>query len=416
MPKRALTAAAVDKLKPPKTGQVDHFDKGYPGLALRISYGGRKCWIYFYRIDGKQRRLTLGVAPAMGLGEAREAWREARKAVEAGQDPARMKAKPDRPDIFEMIAAEWLQREQFGKGRRSANEVRRILERDVVPAWGQRDIRGITRRDARELIDAIADRGAVTMARRVHAHLHALFRWSAGRDMIEANPLADLPKPGRENPRDRFLDDNELAMAWKAAETISWPFGPAVQLLILTGCRREEITRLRWSEIDGDVIRLPAERVKTGPGRTVPLSASARAILDMLPSVERSDYVFTTNGRTPISGWSRAKTLLDRAIAAEAGTNAAGPARSDESDEIAPWRIHDLRRSVATGLQRLGVGLQVIEAVLGHVSGSRAGIVGVYQRHSFEDEKRVALERWGHHVAGLVSGDAAELVAFPRAI
>lgn len=188
MPKRALTAAAVEKLKPPKSGQADHFDKGYPGLALRISYGGRKSWVYFYRANGKQRRLTLGIAPAMGLAEAREAWREVRKAVEAGQDPARMRAKPERVDTFEMIAAEWLQREQFGKARRSAGEVKRILERDVLPAWGQREIRDITRRDARELIDAIADRGAVTMARRVQAHLHALFRWSGGRDR---GPIAE---------------------------------------------------------------------------------------------------------------------------------------------------------------------------------------------------------------------------------
>jgi Phage integrase family len=190
--------------------------------------------------------------------------------------------------------------------------------------------------------------------------------------------------------RDRVLSDGELRALWRAAEKTAWPFGPAIRLLILTAARREEIGALRWSEIHGDEIRIPGERSKTGEPRIIPLSPTAVELIGALPRT--GDHVFTTNGTTAIGGWSKAKRLL--------GTTAA----EIHGSPLAPWRLHDIRRSVATGLQRLGVGLQVIESVLGHVSGSRAGIVGVYQRHQFEAEKRQALEAWAHEVARISGG------------
>lgn len=152
-------------------------------------------------------------------------------------------------------------------------------------------------------------------------------------------------------------------------------------MLILTGARREEISQLRWSEIDGDTIKLSGARTKNGEPHTIPLSAPALELLARLPRI--SDLVFTYNGGKPIAAWGRAKATLDKACGVEG------------------WRIHDLRRTVATGLQKLGVNLQTIKAVLGHTSGSRGGIVGVYQRHSFDAEKRAALEAWGAQVANI---------------
>ncbi len=385
-----LTIAGVARIKPPKRGQADHFDRGYPGLALRVSYGGAKTWTYFYRLRGKQHRLTLGRYPAMDLGEARESWRVARLAVEKGEDPAR--ARPTAADSFKAVASEWLQRDQAQN--RSAAEVRRVIERDVLPSWGDRPITAISRRDALELIDGVADRGAVTMARRLHAHLHRLFRWSVGRGIIENNPMADLPKPGAAVKRDRVLTENELQAVWKAAEKVGWPFGPAVQLLILSAARREEIGSLRWDEIHGTQIRLPAERSKSGEARTIPLAPAATKIIGALP--RRGDHVFTTNGSTSMSGWGKAKRALDAAAAEIYGK------------PLAAWRTHDLRRTAATGLQRLGAGLQTIEAILGHIGGSRAGIVGVYQRHRFEAEKRAALNAWALEIERILRGDAAE--------
>jgi integrase len=399
MPTRSLTVAGVARIKPPKAGQLDYFDAGYPGLALRVSYGGAKAWVYFYRLHSKLRRLSLGRHPGMGLTEAREAWRAARLAVSKGESPAHLR--PTTADTFAAVAEEWLKRDQARN--RSAAEVRRVIERDVNPVWGERLIAAIARRDALDLIDGVADRGALTMARRLHSHLHRLFRWAVGRGIIETNPMADLPKPGAAVKRDRVLADSELAAVWKAADKVGWPFGSAIKLLILTAARRDEIGSLRWSEIHGDEICLPGERSKTGEPRIIPLSPAAAELISTLPHV--GDHVFSANG-TGISGWSKAKRALDAAAAEINGT------------PLAAWRLHDVRRSVATGLQRLGVGLQVIEAILGHVGGSRAGIVGVYQRHRFEVEKRAALEAWAREVERIASGKktaAGRIVIEPAA-
>src|SRR5262249_15018007 len=159
-------------------------------------------------------------------------------------------------------------------------EITRVIERDVKPVWKGRAISTIKRRDVIELIDGIADRGAVTYARRVHAHVHRLFRWAVGRGIIGSNPASSVPKPGAVVKRGRVLTDDELARVWRAAATIGWPFGCAVQLLILTGARRDEIGALRWSEIHSDKIELAGERTKNGEPHTIPLSPAAAAIIE----------------------------------------------------------------------------------------------------------------------------------------
>lgn len=383
MPKRALTEAAVQRLKPPTKGQIDIFDSGFPGLALRISYGGRRSWVFFYRFGGKLRRMTLGTYPALTLAEARQAWRDARTEAQRGGDPSRAR-KIDRPATdFKNVAAQWILRDQAKN--KSHAIVARLIDVNVLPAWEHRQIADIGPRDVVEVIDTIVDRGAPVTARRVHAHLHRLFRWAKSRHIIASNPVADLEKPGEETPRQRALTDDELLTVWRAAETVGWPFGHAVRLLILTGCRREEIGQLRWTEIEGDAIRLGAGRTKSGVEHIVPLSITARAIIESLPKVSGCEFVFTVDGKKPISGWPRAKQRLDKVAAIE------------------PWRIHDLRRTTATGLQKLKVPLAVTEAVLGHISGARSGIVGVYQTHDYADEKRTALGAWGARVMALVA-------------
>jgi integrase len=392
MPTRSLTVASVARIKPPKRGQADYFDSGYPGLALRVSYGGAKTWIYFYRLHAKLRRLSLGRFPGMELDDARNAWRSARLAVSKGESPAHIK--PTTADTFGATAEEWLKRDQAKN--RSIDRVQQAIKYNALPVWRERLIAGITRRDVIELIDAVVDRGALTMARRLHSHLHRLFRWAVGRGIIETNPMADLPKPGKAVKRDRVLDNHELKAAWKAAEKAAWPYGPAIRLLILTAARREEIGALRWSEIHNNEIRLPSERSKSGEARIIPLSPPALALIQNLPRV--GEHVFSKNG-SGLDGWSKAKRAID-ATAAEMNGGA-----------LPPWRLHDLRRTTATGLQRLGIGLQVVESVLGHVSGSRAGIVGVYQRHQFEVEKRQALEAWAAEVTRITAGGRIQFIS-----
>src|SRR5262249_36641812 len=158
---------------------------------------------------------------------------------------------------------------------------------------------------------AVADRGAITMARRLHAHLHRLFRWAVGRGIIETNPMAHLPKPGSEVKRDRVLTDAELALVWNGSAKIGWPFGSILQLLILTGARREEIRGVHWSEIKGDTIILGRERTKGDQAHSIPLAPAAVEIIKALPRIGEGDLVFTTNGRTPVSGFSKIKRRFD---------------------------------------------------------------------------------------------------------
>ena len=384
MAKRALTDAAIKRLKPPPKGQVDIFDRGYPGLALRLSYGGNRSWVVFYRHAGKLKRLKLGIYPALSLGDAREAWRKAREDAQAGRDPSRVRQAGAGATDFAGVAREWLQRDQAKN--RQVHIVTRMIERDVTPSWGNREIASISRRDVLDVIDAIVDRGSPVMARRVHGHLHRLFKWAVGRGIIESNPLADLPKPGHETKRDRVLTDEELVAVWRACENIPAHFANALRLLSVTGARLNEIGQLRWSEIHGDEIRLEGARTKNGQPHTIPLSAAALAILEGVKRIKDSPFVFSPNGNRPVAGWTPQKATIDKFAG------------------IAPWVIHDLRRTVATGLQKLKTPLQVTEAILGHTAGSRAGVIGIYQRHDYADEKRAALEAWGAHVMALVEG------------
>ncbi|MEM7042165.1 MAG: tyrosine-type recombinase/integrase, partial [Pseudomonadota bacterium] len=246
------------------------------------------------------------------------------------------------------VIDEWLKRDQAKN--RSIKEVERIMQHDVLPAWGKRPIDEIRKRDVIELIDRIADRAPI-MANRVLAHTKRLLKWAASRDIIEADPAAHVEKVVPESKRDRTLSDVELTAIWQAADYVGYPFGHGVQMLILTGARREEIFGLSWCEVDLDAacIRLPASRSKAKEGRTIPLSTPALELVENAPRLKGSDLVFTLNGRNPLGNISRMKARLDN------------PASEQLGEPIAPWRLHDVRRSVATGLQRLGARLEVIE-------------------------------------------------------
>ena len=373
--KKHLTDLGIERMKAPKAGQEEVFDLGYPGLALRIGNGGAKSFVLFFRREGKLKRVTLGRWPRISLKDARDSWRLVQEGKPLVQEASG-------GQLFSAAVEEWLKRDQSKNKASSVYQVTRALEHDVLPAWRGKRVDEIGKRHVIELLDAITDRGAATKANRVFAYLRNFFGWCVKRDLLQVSPMDGLDKPGSETSRDRVLSDDELAKVWRAAGELNG-FGTIARLLILTGARREEIGQLKWSEIEGDTIYLSNGRTKTGAPHIIPLSPQARELLDLLPRY--GEFVF--GGDKPIAGWSRAK------------------ARLDEACGVADWRIHDLRRTVATGLQRLGVTLQVVEAVLGHTSGSRGGIVGVYQRHNYADEKRAALEAWGAHVTAKVNAN-----------
>jgi integrase len=407
--KQHLTLAAVARLRPPATGQADHYDIAYPGLALRLSSGGKRVWTLVYSQQGKVRRATLGAAlkgtepalepGALGLVEAREAWRKARERLRQGLEPIPEAPSPSPTETattVRAVVADWLAKDQKHNRKyrtlaRGYGEVHRIMYREVIPLWGARQIADITPDDVDKLIDAIKDRGKVTQACRVYARLHRFFKWAMQRRIIAASPMS-MPKPAADVGRKRVLNDRELAAAWSAAQQNGWPLGTAIQLLILTCARRTEIGALRWAEIDTETneIRLNADRTKNGQPHIIPLSAMAREILDTVPRVAGSPFVFSTTTTTAISGWSNVKERIDATMRAELG------------GDVERWTIHDLRRTAATGLEKLGIPLAVTEALLAHTAGSKAGIAGIYQRHDYREEKREAVEQWAKHVASLV--------------
>jgi integrase len=410
LPKTHLTAAAVARIKAPPAGQIDHFDAGYPGLALRISYGGRRTWVWFYREEGKLRRATLGQAlkgsqttaepGALDLVGAREAWRAARERLKKGLEPVPAITETSREDgvgTVSKVIEDWLKRDQemnrkYRTPARSYGEVKRIMHREVTPLWGKMQVGDVTAAHVEKLLNGITDRGKVTQACRVYARLHRFFRWAAQKRIIDASPMANMARPAADVKRKRVLKDHELCIVWKAAQEIGWPMGSAIQLLILTCARKTEIGALRWDEIDeeGNEICLEGDRTKNAEDRIIPLSAMARSIIDAVPRLTDSPFVFSTTTTTPISGWSKVKERIDGLMRAELGK------------KFEAWRLHDLRRTAATGLERLGVPLQVTEALLGHTAGSKAGIAGVYQLHDYAAEKRDAVEKWARHVATVV--------------
>jgi integrase len=377
---KMLTNVAAAKLKAPEAGQIEYRDKTYPGLMLRVSVGGRKAWNYAYRHNGKMRRKTLGTYPEMSVEQAHDEWRKARDDVKVGKDPA---VNTTSPTEFASVFEDWIRRDQ--SKNRSWEKVERDCLNHAVPHWRHTPIAEITKRDVLAVLDRVVDAGTPIAANRLFSHLHKLFAWAVSRDIIQMSPMAGMDKPSEENARDRVLTDVEIAKVWRAAERLGKPHGPAFQLLLLTGARREEIGHLRWSEIDGDTIKLSSKRTKNGEPHHIPLSNAARAILADMPRIADSDFVFTLSGDVPIGGWSKKKRNLDDLAA------------------VKGWVTHDLRRTCATGLQKLKTPLQVTEAILGHTAGSRGGIVGVYQRHDYANEKREALEAWGAHVAGLIT-------------
>ena len=240
--------------------------------------------------------------------------------------------------------------------------------------------------------------------------------WAVKRGLIDRSPAEGVVLPAAPPSRDRTLSDAETGLFYRAFESVGGPLGTVGKLLFLTGARKSEVSDLKWSELDLDARtwRLPKEQSKNGREHTVPLSDAAIAILEGLPRVENCDFVFTVTGRAPVCGWTKAKAHIDAAILSILRYEASS--RGDGPDKAAPppWSYHDIRRTVATGLQKLGVRLEVTEAVLNHVGGSRGGIVGVYQRYGFEPEKRQALEAWALVLDAIVTGASAEKLQMVR--
>jgi len=396
-----LTTKSVENIKPADSRR-EIPDGGCRGLYLIVQpVTGRRSWAVRYRFRGEPKKLTLGAWPGLQLAAARKAAAVALHELAQGRDPAALKfdakaaeaaaAAKLAGDTVENLAAQFIERHAKKKTRENSwRQAEYVINRIAVPVWRGRTVHDIKRRDVIDLIEGIAEDRPL-MANRVLAHVRKFFSWLCERDIVAASPCVGVKPPAKERARDRILSDDEIVRLWAACDVVGGRVGPVVKLLLLTGQRLGEVVGMRRSEISGDVWVLPPERTKNHRRHEIALSRQALAIINDAPIIAgEEDFVFTSSRTRRLGSISDARATLDVHMK---------PAQ--------PWVLHDARRTVASGMQRLGIRLPVIERCLNHVGGSFRGIVGTYQRYDFATEVRDALQRWADYVEALVSGKPA---------
>ncbi len=422
-----MTEKALAALKAEPGKRYEHADTVVPQLCIRVSPTS-KSWSVVYRVagageagrKGKMRRMSLGDYPRVPLGRARDLARDALDAAERGVDPANQRkaeAVSRNERLFEAVLDRFI--EEYAKvEQKEWRSTKSYLDRYVLPRWRGRPVDEIRRGDVsallaavrkeaianaralcakagRERSDARHELSGTSAAREVRKHIRKLFNWSLMQDLVETNPaLGDRPELDYKK-RERRLSLPELRRVWEAAGEMGYPFGDITRLLILTGQRRSEVAEVPtgWLDLQEAKVIIPAEHYKTGREHTYPLSAPALAIIKALPRTGNSGLLFPATKimrrgadvePRPVSGFSKAKLKLDGIIAKHDAKHGRRP--------MTPWTLHDIRRSVATEMARLGIPGDHVERVLGHVLG---GVKEVYQHYDYLAEKRAALDLWG---------------------
>jgi integrase len=409
---KGLNEAAVKALPIPAKGNKVHFFAGAVvqgakvprGFGVRVTAKGVRAFVLDYRIRQRQYRYTIGTWPDWSALKAVHEARKLRQRVDRGENPLDDRAPPAVVKTVAEVLDEFLVRHVRNKDRplRSAKEYDSAFNRLVKPEIGSIALYELKRSQVSAMLDKIEDKSGPTMADRTLAYLRKAFNWQAARDDEFLPPIAkgmNRTKP-KERARTRVLSDDELCDIWPH---LSGTFGALVKMLLLTAQRRDEVAKMRWSEIDQNgVWEIPAERYKTKRSNVVPLSPAARAVVAAQARI--CDYVFAgRTGKTPFSGFSKAKAALDAAIAQ---ARAKKDTAIDEKPKAMPaWTLHDLRRTAKTSMMRAGVRPDISERVLGHVI---AGVEGVYDRHSYLDEKRDALKKLAAIVERIVYSAPSE--------
>ncbi len=374
------------------------------------TYGFR----YRDRSTGQRRWLSLGLHGQITPQKAREIAKKYAGAVADGKDPvgdkvaSRAAAKAARANPEKTLADvldEHMERYARKQAARSSHEKGRIFDKYIKPALGDRLVRDIKRSEIVSMLDKIEDRNGPVMADRTLAHLRKALAWHATRDDLFNSPIVrgmSRVKP-KERARDRMLGDDEIRSLWTALDGFTGPYPVLVRMLLLTAQRRDEVARMREDEIDGTIWTIPSERYKSGHDNVVPLTDTAVELLTTLPKPKNGEYLFTTNGKVPFSGFSKAKHALDDAIAEQR--------KKDHQEKMKPWVLHDLRRTARSLMSRAGVSSDIAERVLGHVI---PGVAGVYDRHSYAKEKRSALEILDATVSRILQPPASNVVGLSR--
>jgi integrase len=442
MPK--LTSAAVERYRPTRKRREIR-DNGAQGLYLIIQPSGAKSWaLRFRRPDGAPAKLTLGPVDSTGkempgdpvqgapltLAGARELATKVHRQRKIGRDVVgdhaaakhrrRIEIEEGAANTFAVLAPRFIT-EHAQKKTRRWHETARLLgvryekgggepeqiRGGLVERWAIRPVREIDGADIHAVIDETrrlgapglerrSDRPTDSQARSMFSALSAMFGWCVRHRKVEKNPCIGVHRPDAPKARDRVLTDTEIVAFWNACDEAREPIGQLLRTLLLTGCRLNEVARMRREELiaDGATWSIPGTRTKNNRPHVVPLPPLARDILATIkPIMGKSGFVFTTTGETPVNVGSKIKGKLDSAM------------------KIPPWRFHDIRRTCATGMAEIGIPPHIVEAALNHVSGAKAGVAGIYNRAAYAAEKKAALERWASRIEGLVAGKPAKVVS-----
>lgn len=410
-----LTDAKVRTLKA-KAERYEVADGGRNGLVLRVTPNGVKTWALRYRVDGRPRKLTLGTYPTLSLIDAREAATLERAKLEKGIDPgeakreARLVAQAVREaerlaTTIDKLCGDYL--EKYAKPRkRSWKEDERYIEKEVKPALGKLKAREVTRAQVRDLVRRVMDRGSPIAANRLLAVVRKLFAWAVDEGIIEESPSLGIKSPGKKVSKDRVLTPDEVRAVWALLEPLTprrkddpAPEGPvlamspdvrrALRLILVTAQRPGEVAGMTWEEVEGSWWTIPAERAKNGLSHRVHLSKLALEVL----GTRGEGYVFPSP--RPKAGHIHINAL---AQAVRVNQQALG---------VAPFTPHDLRRTAASIMAGAGVAPFTVERVLNH---TLQGVQAVYNRHSYDAEKREALNRWAGHLGRIVAGKGEEKV------
>jgi len=383
--KTKFTDVWISKLKPPLSGEEHYGDAACSGLSLKLTKTGAKSFSFTYRFGQKSGRVTLGRYPDIALKDARSKVDELRAMVAQGVDPRLEKLK--QKDKVEMTVALMVDRfiERYAKPknkswRQAANNLRLYL----VPALGSRPISEVQRKDIHNILDAISRDGKKVAANRALAHIRKFFGWLVERDYLDHSPADHIKMRYREKARDKVLSDTEIAAIWKASDAMSGPYSAWVKLSLLCGQRETETASLRRSQIEDKCWNLAASDTKNQSLHLVPFSSQVQAQVEELMASLEGEYLLSTGrvGDKPINGFSKAKAQIDRLSG------------------VTDWRWHDLRAAVATNLAKLGYDRFLIKRVLNHKD---TGVTAIYDRYTYINEKREALQKWADRLDDIVS-------------
>jgi integrase len=371
-----MTAQFVESVKSPEHGQVDYWDERTPGLGLRVSQGGKRAWTVFYRICGRMRRLTLGPYPSLSLADARRMAASSLREVHHGNDPATAKLAARAAETFGELAELYLERHAKVE-KRSWPEDERIINRELLPEWKNRKAGEIRRPDVIDLLDHIVERGSPVQANRTKALISKIFNFGIRRGLVEANPAFGIGNPGgQEQARDRVLSEDEIRSVWNALEPEPPKIRAIFRLALLTAQRRSEIAGMTWDELDLDAgwWTIPAERSKNRLAHRVPLAPEAMRVLREIKAGANDERLVFRGGRIGLPLTNLQKPMVR--IKMKSGVE---------------FRLHDLRRTAASHMTGIGIPRLVVSKLLNHVE---QGITSVYDRHSYDAEKRAALLKW----------------------